>query len=260
MLLNGRFPLSYLLIRIIRHPRYARSWFSQMCMEFDPKVTWLELCFWFCLVLGLQYQLLMPSSTCNVIFNTNYMLSLLLPVMLWGSMRYGFRFMSFVWSPLLILTIHYFYRSLSCVTSRDVQIAIISSRYLIFTFMILALAGIASRRRTVLSLTRRLASVDPMTHLPNLGALSCELANTPWSVLCFLHIPEFELLGRSYGVMFRIQFKQRLANWLKPLLQKGEAVHQLSGHDLVIRLNPHDWQTRIDELDARIKLFRFIWD
>lgn len=252
--------LSYLLIRIIRHPRYALSWFSQLSMEFDPKVTWLELCVWFSLVLGLQYQLLMPSTSCSIIFNTNYTLSLLLPVMLWGSMRYGFRFMSFVWSPLLILTIHYFYRSLSCFTSRDVQIAIISSRYLTFTFMILVLAGIASRRRAVFNRTRRLASVDPMTHLPNLRALSRELANTPWSVLCFLRIPALELLGRSYGVMFRIQFKQHLANWLKPLLQKGEAVHQLSGHDLVIRLNTHAWQTRIDELDAHIKQFRFIWD
>ncbi len=252
--------LSYLLIRIIRHPRYLRSWLSQLRREFNPKVTRLEMVIWFCLVLGLQYQLLEPSTDCSAVFSTNYTLSLLLPVMLWGSMRYGFRFMSLVWPPLLILAIHFFYRILPCFPSRDMQLAIVSSRYLTFTFMILVLAGVASRRRAVLDRTRRLASVDPMTNLPNLRALSRELASTPRSVLCFLRIPVLELLGRSYGVMFRIQYKQHLADWLKPLLQPGECVYQLSGHDMVVRLNTPNWQTRVGELDAHIKLFRFLWD
>lgn len=253
-------PLSYLLIRIIRHPRYVRSWLSQMRLEFDANVTRVELFIWFSLVLGLQYLLLMPSSSCSSVFSANYTMSLMLPVMLWGSMRYGFRFMSFIWSPLLILTIHYFYLSLPCFPAQDAQVAVTSSRHLTFTFMILVLSGLASRRRIVHDRTRRLASVDPMTHMPNLRALSRALADTPWSVLCYLRIPELELLGRSYGVMLRIQYKQRIAEWLKPALQPEECVHQLSGHDLVIRLNTQSYQTRIEELDARIKQFRFIWD
>jgi EAL domain-containing protein (putative c-di-GMP-specific phosphodiesterase class I) len=43
-------------------------------------------------------------------------------------------------------------------------------------------------------------------------------------------------------------------------MQPDECVYQLSGHDLVLRLNTESYQSRIDELDLHIKRFRFLWD
>ncbi|WP_200550190.1 EAL domain-containing protein [Kosakonia sp. LAM2021] len=253
-------PFSYLLIRVIRHPRYAVSWLSQMRHEFDRKVTRIEIVVWFAVVIGILLLLLMPLNKNSSIFSTNYTLSLLLPVMLWGSMRYGYRFMSLVWTPLLVISIHFFYRYLPWFPAYDVQLAIASSSYLVFSFIILAMAMMATRQRLVHDRARRLAFIDPVANMPNLRALGRALADTPWSVLCFLRVPELELLGRNYGVLLRIQYKQRMADWLRPLLSAEEGVYQLSGHDLAIRLNTQSHQTRIEELDARIKQFRFIWD
>ncbi|MDI5303818.1 methyltransferase domain-containing protein, partial [Salmonella enterica subsp. enterica serovar Anatum] len=44
-------------------------------------------------------ELLTDNSS---IFSTNYTLSLLLPVMLWGAMRYGYKFISIIWAVVLI--------------------------------------------------------------------------------------------------------------------------------------------------------------
>lgn len=253
-------PFSYLLIRIIRHPRYALSWFSQLRQEVDRKVTRTEMVVWLGIITIILLLLLRPLNKNSTIFSTNYTLSLLLPVMLWGSMRYGFRFMSFIWTPILIVSIHFFYRYLPLFPAWDVQLAIASSSYLVFSFIILAMAVMATRQRLVHDRARRLAFIDPVANMPNLRALSRALADAPWSVLCFLRIPELELLGRNYGVLLRIQYKQRMASWLKPLLSPEESVYQLSGHDLVIRLNTQSHQTRIEELDARVKQFRFVWD
>ncbi|MGY5955940.1 putative signal transduction protein [Kosakonia sp. BK9b] len=249
-----------MVIRVLRHPRYALTWLSQLRHEFDPKVTRLEVVVWFGIVAGIVFLLLMPLNMHSSIFSTNYTLSLLLPVMLWGAMRYGYRFISVIWTPLLIISIHFFDRYLPKFPSYDVQMAIASSSYLVFTFIIIAMSVMATRQRKVNDRARRLAFIDPVTNLPNLRALSRALSDTPWSVLCFLRVPELELLGRNYGVLLRIQYKQQLASWLKPLLTAEECVYQLSGHDLVIRLSTQSHQTRIEELDARIKQFRFVWD
>lgn len=253
-------PFCYLLIRVIRHPHYARSWYSQLRREFEPRVSGKELIIWLCVVVCIVAMLLMPPIKASSLFNTNYMLSLLLPVMLWGSLRYGFCFMSLILAPLLGFSLRYFYYYLPGLPAKETHLAVVSSSFLVFSFIILSIALIATRQRLVHERARRLAFIDPITQMPNLRALSRALAQTPWSVLCFLRVPELELLGRNYGVMLRIQYKQRMADWLKPLLSSEECVYQLSGHDLVIRLNTQMHQKRVDELDARIKQFRFMWD
>ena len=99
-----------------------------------------------------------------------------------------------------------------------------------------------------------------MVHIPNLRALNRDLKKAPWSVLCFLRVPGMELLVKNYGIMLRIQYKQKLAQWITPLLEPDEHVYQLSGNDLVLRFNTEAHQERIEALDRHIKQFRFIWD
>lgn len=253
-------PLCYLLIRLIRHPRYLMSFISQMRAEFDPKVTRPEVIAWLSILALCLGLLLMPGSESGTIFSTNYTLSLLMPVMLWGSMRYGYRFISLIWTPLLIVAIHFHYCYLPVNQGYDIQLAITSSSYLVFSFIIAYMSMLATCQRRIHVRARQLACLDPVLHMPNLRALSRALTRTPWSVICFLRVPELELLGRNYGVMLRIQYKQKLSEWLGRCLQEDECAYHLSGHDLVIRMNTESHESRIQELDKHVKKFRFVWD
>jgi hypothetical protein len=87
-------PLCYFLIRIIRNPLYIRGFVSQVRLQIDPKIKPLEFILWAAVLLILLVLLLMPLNSTSTIFSTNYTLSLLMPVMLWGAMRFGYRFIS----------------------------------------------------------------------------------------------------------------------------------------------------------------------
>ncbi|MEG5549308.1 EAL domain-containing protein [Enterobacter wuhouensis] len=253
-------PLSYLLIRSIRHPRYVRTLFSQIRAQIDKKVTAVEFLIWAGALVGLLTMLLIPMNENSSIFSTNYTLSLLMPVMLWGAMRFGYKLMSIVWTPVLLVSIHYFYRYIPLHQGYDIQLAITSSSYLVFSFVVIYMSMLATRQRAVNIRSRRLALLDPVVHMPNLRALSRDLAKNPWSALGLLRIPELEVLGRNYGVLLRIQYKQQLAQWINGILQPNERVYHLTGYDLAVRLNSESHQQRIDALDEHIKQFRFIWD
>ncbi|WP_162869650.1 hypothetical protein, partial [Escherichia coli] len=66
------------------------------------------------------------------------------------------------------------------------------------------------------------------------------------SALCLLRVPELEVLGRNYGVMLRIQYKQQLAQWINGTLEPNERVYHLTGYDLAVRLEAESHQQRIE--------------
>lgn len=253
-------PLSYLLIRLIRHPRYLKSLISQIRTQIDKKVTRAEFLIWAIALAGLLSLLLLPMNENSSIFTTNYTLSLLMPVMLWGAMRFGYKLISLIWIPILLVSIHYFYRYIPVNQGYDIQLAITSSSYLVFSFVVIYMSMLTTRQRAVNKRSRRLALLDPVLHMPNLRALSRDLAKNPWSALCLLRVPELEILGRNYGVLLRIQYKQQLAQWINGTLQPNEQVYHLTGCDMAVRLNAESHQQRIETLDEHIKQFRFVWD
>lgn len=253
-------PLSYLLIRLIRHPRYIKSLISQIRMQIEKKVTVTEFLIWVFALGGLLSLLLLPMNENSSIFSTNYTLSLLMPVMLWAAMRFGYKLVSLIWTPVLLVSIHYFYRYIPLHQGYDIQLAITSSSYLVFSFVVIYMSMLATHQRTVNQRSRRLALLDPVVHMPNLRSLLHDLAKNPWSALCLLRIPELEILGRNYGVLLRILYKQQLAQWINDTLQPNEKVYHLTGCDLAIRLNAESHQQRIETLDEHIKQFRFVWD
>jgi hypothetical protein len=73
-------------------------------------VTAAEFLLWAIALGGLLSLLLLPMNENSSIFTTNYTLSLLMPVMLWGAMRFGYKLISLIWTPILLVSIHYFYR------------------------------------------------------------------------------------------------------------------------------------------------------
>lgn len=253
-------PLCYFLIRVIRNPLYIRGFISQVRLQIDPKIKCLEIILWAAVLLVLLVLLLMPLNSSSTIFSTNYTLSLLMPVMLWGAMRFGYRFISLIWPPVLIVIIHFHYQYLPLSPIYNNQLAITSSSYLVFSFIIAYMAMLATQQRAIYARVRRMAFLDPVVHLPNLRALSRALNHSSWSVLCLLRIPELEILGRHYGVLLRIQYKQQLAESLGGFLMPGEDVYQMAGHELVVRLNSEDHQQRIPLLHEHLKKFRFVWN
>lgn len=253
-------PFFYFLLRVIRNPLHLRGYYSQLKLQFDAKASKKEVALWLLILVVLMTLLCMPLNVNSSIFSTNYIMSLLLPVMLWGAMRYGYRFISLLWAPVLIIAIHNYQSYTPYYSGYDVQLAITSSSFLVFSFIVNYMAVLATRQRVVNSRARRLAFLDPVVHLPNLRALNRALKNAPWSALCFLHVPELEVLVKNYGIMLRIQYKQQLSHWINEKLSPDENVYQMSGPDLLLRLNTESHQQRIDLLDEHIKRFRFIWD
>ncbi len=253
-------PLCYLLIRLIRNPYYLRSFISQVRRDFDPKVTWPEMAVWCGAVVWIFSMLMIPLDNASTIFSTNYTLSLLLPIMLWGSMRFGYRFISVVWTIMLIVAIHYHYHYVPRSAGYSVQLAITSSSFLVFSFIIAYMAMLSSRQRAIHERVRRMAFIDPVVNLPNMRALSRAISHTPWSVLCFLRMPDLEMLTRHYGIMLRINYKQNLAEYLSEVLRPGEGVYQLNGSELAVLLHTESYKERIDDLYAHLKLFRYSWN
>lgn len=253
-------PLFYFIIRVIRNPLHLRGYYSQLKLQFERKVTKKEVIIWLLILSAFMTLLCMPLNINSSIFSTNYTMSLLLPVMLWGAMRYGYRFISLLWAPVLIFAIHNYKSYTPYSSGYDVQLAITSSSFLVFSFIINYIAVLATRQRSINSRARRLAFLDPVVHLPNLRALNRVLKHTPWSALCFLRVPELEVLVQNYGIMLRIHYKQQLSYWISEKLAPGENVYQMSGPDLLLRLNTESHQQRIEMLDEHIKQFRFVWD
>ncbi|MJO74682.1 sensor domain-containing phosphodiesterase, partial [Salmonella enterica subsp. enterica] len=99
-------PLFYFIIRVIRNPLHLRGYYSQLKLQFDAKASQKEIIIWLLVLSALMSLLCMPLNENSSIFSTNYTMSLLLPVMLWGAMRYGYRFISLLWAPVLIIAIH----------------------------------------------------------------------------------------------------------------------------------------------------------
>lgn len=99
-------PFFYFLLRVIRNPLHLRGYYSQLKLQFDAKASKKEVALWLLILVVLMTLLCMPLNVNSSIFSTNYTMSLLLPVMLWGAMRYGYRFISLLWAPVLIIAIH----------------------------------------------------------------------------------------------------------------------------------------------------------
>lgn len=155
-------PLCYFLIRIIRNPLYIRGFVSQIRLQIDPRIKRLEFILWVAVLIFLLVLLLMPLNSTSTIFSTNYTLSLVMPVMLWGAMRFGYRFISLVWSPILIVIIHFHYQYLPHSPIYSNQLAIISSSYLVFSFIIAYMAMLATQQRIFYARMHRMAFMDPV--------------------------------------------------------------------------------------------------
>jgi len=260
-------PFFYYLLRIIVNPMFAKSFWCRMLAQKQQGVKFSEIVIWCALIVLFMVLLLNPINERSTIFNTDYTLILMLPVMLWGAMRFGFLFITNVWTLLLILLSAKFHQYLSPDIGIELHLAIVSSCNAVFSVTIYLMAAVTTRQRIFHNKAKRLAYIDPVLQMPNLRALNRDLEQHAWSVIALITIPDLELLGRNYGVMLRIQYKQQLATFLRKELMAKEMVYHLSGSSLVLRLNhnhhlaqPVFAPDKIETLYQRARQFRFIWN
>lgn len=252
-------PVCYLVVRSLRSPGYLRLTIFRLRQQFSPEVSKTEGVVWTLLLAFLLTMLLQVAPGRQNLLATEYGLPLMLPLMLWAAMRFGYLFTGLVWALLLMVLYQLRDRFLHPDTG-PYQLAVISANLLVFSLSLLLMAAITTRQRRTLARTKAAALNDPVMNLPNLRALSLALANSPGSTLCFLTIPDLDRLSRTYGLRLRIHYKSSLAAHLKPELQPEEDVYQLPGFDLVMRLEGIGQLARIENITARLKDYCLSWD
>ncbi|MBN7122709.1 hypothetical protein BSU01_13465 [Erwinia billingiae] len=249
----------YFAIRCIRKPRFIRVIYCRLTRQRAANLHPYEGVAWLSLVAFLLVMLLLMQQSEDNLLASDYGLPLLLPLMLWSAMRFGYLFTSLSWAVLLVVLYQLRDRFL-CPETEPYHLAVMSANLLVFSLTILMMAAISTRQRRILIKTRLAALSDPVFNLPNLRALSADLNEIPLTLLFYLSIPELDRLSRMYGLRLRIQYKRSLANYLLNDLQPGEDVYQLPGFDLAIKLNYTARQQRIESIEASLKAFHLRWE
>jgi EAL domain-containing protein (putative c-di-GMP-specific phosphodiesterase class I)/GGDEF domain-containing protein len=259
ILLNSH--VIYLVLRIIRKPRYFCVVYTRLRKQLAPGVKFAEIVLWFMVLAVMVTLLCLPglSEPFMKILLSDYTLTLLFPVLLFGAWRYGYYFISIVWTFTLTILFNY-YQGFISEHGFIHNLVFVSALMLVYTVTLLLMAAIASRQRLLMKRTSAAALQDPVFGLPNLRAFNRDLARYPRSMLCFIRVSDMDVLSRNYGMQLRIQFKQQLALGLKPYLQAGERVYHLPGYDLVLRLNCEDADKKLQELHEHLEDFRLIWN
>ncbi|MGE9552345.1 EAL domain-containing protein [Erwinia amylovora] len=252
-------PICHQFIRCLRNPGFIRLGYHRILRQASPEVKNLEYILWMGLVAFMLLVLAQFDGSKQNLLSTDYGLPLLLPVMLWAAVRFGYLFTSFSWAMLLMVVYQMRDRFLQAVTD-PYHLAVMSANLLVFSLTILIMSAISTRQRQILALAKAAALNDPVMNMPNLRALGIALEKSPRSTLCFLSIPDLDRLSRTYGLRLRIQYKRSLATHLKPDLLPGEEVYQLPGFDLVMRLDEEAPLERIENLAARLKDYHLSWE
>lgn len=253
-------PMLYLVIRSIRKPAYLVKYLKNIRQQAASDLRMPELICLFSALILLTALMVFPRNHTLTLMNSVYTLTLLLPLMLWGALRLGHAAISLIWWIILIVLCSYIQNYIPEDADYKLHLALASSCFAAFSVTIALMAINISRQRALNVKTTRLMSIDPVAQLPNLLALDTALKKNTLSVLSQLYIPDLELLGRRYGLLMQVQYKQQLAHFLKPILAQDEHIYISSGHDLIVRLSPVNAEERITELYNKAKKFRFIRD
>lgn len=253
-------PMLYLVIRSFRTPTYLIKYVKKIRAQVADDLSTVELFCLFSALTLLTVLMVYQKNHTLTLMNSVYTLTLLLPVMIWGTLRLGHAAISLVWWVIVIVLCNKYQSYIPNGVDYKLHIAIATSSFSAFSITIALMAINISRQRALNLKTKRLMSIDPLVHLPNLLALGTDLKTNTISILCQLYMPDLELLGRHYGLQMQMQYKQQLAQYLNPVLQDDELIYISSGHDLIVRMSPLNAEKRINELYNKAKKFRFIRD
>jgi len=252
-------PLFYFMLRLLKKPGFMLRLWRRVGREMAPDVDKKELALWFLILCAMVVLLSYHAKDANPLLLGGYGLILLLPVMLYGAMRFGYQFNCIIWSStlLVLLSHHPDYAQHENLLH---NLAVISSMMVVFTLCIFLMSALNTRQRLSHARAQNAALQDPVIGLPNLRALKRDLAQSPPSTLCFLRVSELDLLSRNYGMQLRIRFKQQLAALLHQILAPGEGVYHLPGYDLLLRVDGSNSEEKVSEIYRGLEKFRLVWN
>ncbi|MGL4858162.1 MAG: EAL domain-containing protein, partial [Enterobacteriaceae bacterium] len=255
--LAGLWPI-YHFLRLLLRPNYFHVIYRRIMHEKAHNVKIAEFAIWLLLLFSLVYCLTFEYSDQHILLS-NYPLTLLLPMMLYGAVRLGFIASSTIWLiAVWIIVKHYpglFYSS-----NTDQSLVFALSLLIMFTLSLTLLSIISSHQRIMHSKARHLSLVDPLSGLPNLRWLIKDLYKNEESVVCFIRTANLDILSRAYGIHLRIQFKQHIEQTLATLLKADEKLYQLPDNDLVVRLNGDSGEQEINRIQDKLNQFRLLWN
>jgi EAL domain-containing protein (putative c-di-GMP-specific phosphodiesterase class I)/GGDEF domain-containing protein len=256
-------PWFYLLLRVLRRPGYLSVIGLKIMQQRSEGVSVREVMVWFIFLIASLLLLCIPGKSVSfgMIMFSDYSLALLFPVMLFAAVRYGYTVIFLVW-PWVLLVLFFNSHGFINADKPDQllqRLLFVSALVLVFTLSLLMLATSSYRQRRLAFKARQGELIDPVLRLPNLRALSQDLPHFARSVLCFIRIADLDVLSRHYGMQLRIEFKQRIAQSLRPLLQETEQIYHLPGYDFCLRLRYQETEQRIAQLDKHLRDFRLEW-
>lgn len=248
----------YYLIRSIRQPRFARRLWRKIQLTLQD-VSGKELWIWFFCTAFLCTLLASPLLNITSLFTSDYSLSLVMFLMLYSAVRFGAQFTSISWA-IVLLFLCQFHDGFIRHVEFEHQLAVVSSILTIFSLMVLVAAVLNARQRYLYKKSREISFIDPLLGLPNLRALTRDVAQHSQSTLCFLLLPSLEVVNRNYGLQASMTYKQKLAEALFADMLPGEAVYQFPAEALILRLNYESGEQRLQQIAQRLQTFCFNWD
>ncbi|MDR3430569.1 MAG: EAL domain-containing protein [Rouxiella aceris] len=258
ILLEGH--LFYIVLRIACKPRYLSVLWAKIKTQRVAGIRPAEFVLWCVLVFSMVILLCMPlPMDATKILLSDYTVTLLLPVLLFGAIRYGYHFITLTWSVTLLILFHY-YQGFINPNNFFHNLIFISALMLVFTLCLLLMSAISSRERILMRKVSIASLLDPVFRLANLRAFNRDIEKYSRSVLCFVRVAEMDILSKNYGMRLRIQFKQQLVMGLQPYLQPEEGIYHLPAYDLVLRLNHENIEQRLATLQEYVDNFRLIWN
>lgn len=236
--------LFYYPLRMLLNPHYAQAFWRRCVLRYlAPQrrlysFVWLGLWGGFLLLLCCSYKTTLIAG---------YLVPLIFILFTLGIRHMGPRLIALLWGMSAWLLLTYNDGFLQGVNS-GFTLAVILSVIISFTVCMLYMTMIFHKNEWMKRVYRLQAMTDPLTQLPNLRALEEHFKCFPTGTLCCLRMSNLEFLSRHYGLMMRINCKREITQQLKPWLDESEQIFQLPGCELLIFLQGHEAQARLNHM------------
>lgn len=254
-------PFCYLLFRACYKPSWFLSYLRQLKDLIVNGPHAISQLVWAMLLIAIMYCMITTRN--DILIFTDYSIVLLLPLMLWGSIRLGHALINPLWVFMLILLGYYTDNYISIKNEFTVEhyighLALASSMIAIFSLTIVLVGVLATRILNYIKHLKRVSLSEPHTGLPNLQALKKDLIQYPNAGLCTVQCPELNSLTQAHGIAFRFEFVKAVVAYLTPLLKGYDNIYYSPGYGIFLRLDNMN-ESLIDSYYKAMTSFRFSW-
>lgn len=243
--------LFYYPLRMLMHPRYARTFWRRYILPAFSQRLWLFTLCWMSGAGALLFVLCAPIESG---FIAGYLVPVLFIAFFLIINRFSYPLICLLWGICAFFLVAHNRNFLQGVNT-EYALAFVLSVLISFTASMLYMIQLNASSTVIRRKWHNQALKDPLTGLPNLRAFESYLKSYPQARVCCLRMDNLEFLSRHYGMMMRVHCKRRVARMLEPVLGKREKLFQLPGSELLLVLNGSETADRlsyiVDFLNSR---------